>query len=146
MIPSFRISGHFPPFRDSAIPPFRRSVIPAFRVAHVDRLCATEGFEIVKSYYTNDIKLVCESVEAFIKWLWSSSHGVFDQNLVTEERIERFLSRVGNPPFDFTHENVKSRLIAVKPKERTDVQNEGAECGSTAGDRRIRDGEKLPYQ
>ena len=90
---------------------------------NVDRLCATEGFEIVKSYYANDLKLVCESVEVFIKWLWSSSHGVFDQNLVSEERIERFLSRVGNPPFDFTSENVKSRLIAVKPKERNHVQN-----------------------
>jgi len=29
----FRIWGHFPLFRDSAIPPFCRSVTPAFRVA-----------------------------------------------------------------------------------------------------------------
>jgi len=90
---------------------------------NVDRICATEGFEIVKSYYANNIKLVCESAEVFLKWLWSSSHGVFDLNLVTEVRIQRFLSKVGNPPFDFTSENVKSRLIAVKPKERTDVHN-----------------------
>ena len=32
-VPCFRIWGHFPPFRHSAIPPFRHSTVPAFRVA-----------------------------------------------------------------------------------------------------------------
>jgi len=95
--------------------------------ASVDRMCVTEGFEIVKSTYVNDIKVEFQSVEVYLKWLWSTTHGNFDLKLVTEERIQRFLRRVGNPPFDFTSENVNTRLIAVKPKERTDVHNEGAE-------------------
>ena len=90
-------------------------------------MCVAEGFEIVKSCYANDEKVEFESVEAYLNWLWSSTHGNFDQNLVTEERIQRFLSRVGNPPFDFTSEDVNIKLIAVKPKGRTDVHNEGAE-------------------
>ena len=93
----------------------------------VDRMCVAEGFEIVKSCYVNDEKLEFESVEVYLKWLWSSTHGSFDLNLVTEERIQRFLSRVGNPPFDFTSEDVNIRLIAVKPKGQADVHNEGAE-------------------
>jgi len=93
----------------------------------VDSICVTEGFEIVKSCYVNDIKVEFQSVELYLKWLWSTTHGNFDLKLVTEERIQRFLRRVGNPPFDFTSENVNVRLIAVKPKERTDVHDEGAE-------------------
>ena len=68
----------------------------------VDRLCAGVGFEVLKSYYDNDQTLVFQSIESLLKWLWSTSHGVFDLQLVTQERIERFLSRVGNPPFDFS--------------------------------------------
>jgi len=90
-------------------------------------MCVTEGFEIVKSCYVNDIKVEFQSVELYLKWLWSITHGNFDLKLVTEERIQRFLRKVGNPPFDFTSENVNVRLIAVKPKERTDVHNEGAD-------------------
>jgi len=37
------------------------------------------------------------------------------------------VSRDGNPPFDFTSDNINIRLIAVRPKERIDVNNEGAE-------------------
>ena len=92
----------------------------------MDSMCVTEGFEIVKSCYVNDIKVEFQSVELYLKWLWSITHGNFDLKLVTEERIQRFLRKVGNPPFDFTSENVNVRLIAVKPKERTDVHNEGA--------------------
>ena len=89
----------------------------------VDRLCEKVGFNVVKSYHTNGAKCVFESMEDFLKWLWSSiaTHGVFDLQVVTQERIQRFLSRMGNPPFDLTADNINSRLIAVKPKEQTKV-------------------------
>ena len=86
----------------------------------VDRLCEKVGFNVVKSYHTNGEKCVFESMEGFLKWLWATTHGVFDLQVVTQERIQRFLSIVGNPPFDFTAENIKSRLIAVKPKDQTE--------------------------
>ncbi|XP_078375215.1 demethylmenaquinone methyltransferase-like [Oculina patagonica] len=83
--------------------------------AEVDRLCVTVGFDVVKSYYSNDDTLVFQSLDDLLKWFWSSSHGVFDLQLVTQERIQRFLHRVGNPPFDFSAGSVDSRLVAVKP-------------------------------
>ena len=80
----------------------------------VDRLCEAEGFHVVKSYYKNDDTLVFDSMEALVKWFWSTTHGAFDLQLVTQERIQRFLNRVGEPPFDFSADSVDSRLIAVR--------------------------------
>ena len=40
------------------------------------------------------------------------------------ERIQRFLSREGNPPFDFFAESINSRLIALKPKDPFNVDRE----------------------
>ena len=81
----------------------------------VDRMCQEAGFDVVKSYQCNDKKIVFENTEDLLKWLWSTTHGVFDLQAVTQERIHRFKSKVGNPPFDFSAENIKARLIAVKP-------------------------------
>ena len=79
----------------------------------MDRICATQGFEIV-----NDIKVEFQSVEVYLKWLWSTTHGKFD--LTASHRLRKFngLEIV---------ENVNTRLIAVKRKKRTDVRNEVAE-------------------
>ena len=129
-----RYTDHFPPYIVTALevltPEIEERVKSSPRHVdkdNVDRMCTTEGFEIAKSFYANDIKVEFQTVEVYLKWLWSTTHGHFDLKLVTEERIQRFLSRVGNPPFDFTAQNVNTRLIAVKPKERTSVRNEGAE-------------------
>ncbi|KAL9952298.1 hypothetical protein ACROYT_G039533, partial [Oculina patagonica] len=82
---------------------------------NVDQLCTEAGFDIVKSYDTND-SMEFESMEGLLKWFWSTSHGVFDLQVVTQERIQRFVSRVGNPPFDFSADSISTRLVAVKPK------------------------------
>ena len=129
-----RYTDHFPPYIATALEVLTPEIEERVKKSPchvdkviVDRICVTEGFEIVESCYVNDIKVEFQSVDAYLKWLWSTFHGNVDQNLVTEERIQQFLSRVGNPPFDFTSENVNTRLIAVKPKKRTDVHNEDAE-------------------
>ncbi|XP_078355300.1 demethylmenaquinone methyltransferase-like [Oculina patagonica] len=83
----------------------------------IDRLCAKVGFEVVKSYYANGSKIVFEGIDGLMKWLWATRHGAFDLQVVTQERKQRFLSRVGNPPFDFSAENINSRLIAMKHKD-----------------------------
>ena len=57
--------------------------------ANVDQLCEAAGFNIVKSYYTNDKTLVFESIEDLLKWFWSTSQGVFDLQVITQERIGR---------------------------------------------------------
>ena len=131
---AIRYTDHFPPYIATALEVLTPEIEERVKNSSyhvdkvsVDRFCVTEGFEIVKSCYANDIKVEFQSVDAYLKWLWSTFHGKFDQNLVTEERIQRFLTRVGNPPFDFTTENVNTRLVAVKPKERTDVHDEDAE-------------------
>ena len=91
--------------------------------AKIEEYCCAAGFQIIKSYDTFSTQLVFESIESLLSWLWSTSHGVFDLNLVTEERLQRYypcLSRDGKPPFDFLgikEESGMSRLIAVKQAE-----------------------------
>ena len=81
----------------------------------VDRLCVAAGFDVVSSYCANDVTVVYPSVDSLLSWLWGTSHGVFDLQLVTQERIELLLAKFGNPPFDFSADSFDSRLIAVKP-------------------------------
>ena len=89
--------------------------------AKIEEYCSAAGFQIIKSYDTFCRQLVFESIESLLSWLWSTSHGVFDLKLVTEERLQRYypcLSRDGKPPFDcfrgIKEESGMSRLIAVK--------------------------------
>ena len=88
--------------------------------AKVEQYCSSAGFHIIKSYETRSAQHVFESVESLLKFLWSTTHGIFDPTLVTEERLQRYhpyTSRNGKPPFDFrgTEEQaVFCRLIAVK--------------------------------
>jgi len=57
----------------------------------IEQYCSSAGFEILTSYDTDSSALVFESSESFLKWLWSTTHGVFDLSLVTEERLQRYL-------------------------------------------------------
>ena len=90
----------------------------------VNFMCQKAGFDVLKSYHCNGKEIAFENIDGLLKWLWSTSHGAFDLHAVTQERIQRFISKVGNPPFDFSAENINTRLIAVKP---TDIDNEGSE-------------------
>ena len=76
----------------------------------VDRVCGEVGFNVVKSYYSSDMSLIWDSMEGFLKWFWATTHGGFDVQVVTQERIQR----VGTPPFDFSGDYICIRMIAVK--------------------------------
>ena len=89
--------------------------------SEVEKYCTSVGFVILKSC---DFQLQCafENIDALLKWLWSTSHGVFDLSLVTEERLQKFLAlysdKDGKPNLDFRGGNehsTHSRLVAVKP-------------------------------
>ena len=86
----------------------------------IEQYCSSAGFRISKSYDTHSTQQVFQSIESFLNWLWSSTHGAFDPTLVTEERLQRYLpysSRDGKPPFDFRgikEESRVCRLVADK--------------------------------
>lgn len=86
----------------------------------IEQYCSAAGFDIVKSYDAQIAKYVFESIEALLKWLWSTTHGAFDPSLVTEDRLQNYYpysSRNGQPPFDFSgieEESTICRLVANK--------------------------------
>ena len=87
----------------------------------MENYCSKVGFRIVKSYFTETAHLVFDSIESLLKWLSTTTHGVFDLELVTEERLQKYYpysSRDGKPPFDLKvglkEESIVARLIAVK--------------------------------
>jgi len=87
----------------------------------IEQYCSSAEFEMLTSYDTDSSEMVFESTESFLKWLWSTTHGVFDLSLVTEERLQRYLhpykDQEGKPCLDFRGSKVDSadcRLVAVK--------------------------------
>ena len=66
--------------------------------------------------------LVFETVQEFLEWQWSTTCGLFDPSLVTEERLKKYLASYtdedGELSLDFRgtkHEKVTvCRLTAVK--------------------------------
>ena len=89
--------------------------------AIIEQYCSSAGFEILSSYDTNSSEIVFDGVESFLKWLWSTTHGVFDPAFVTKERLQNYLqpytSPDGKPCLDFRGSKVESgncRLMAVK--------------------------------
>lgn len=85
---------------------------------NIDCMCRAAGFDVVSSYYAYDKTVVYPSMENLLQWLVGTSHGVFDLQLVTQERIQQLFEKFGNPPFDFTADSRVSRLLAVKPKSQ----------------------------
>ena len=87
--------------------------------SRIEQYCLFAGFKIIKSYESCDVELVFETIESLLNWHWSTTHGVFDPSLVTEERLQRYLAMFGNnscqqPKFQFGKYPV-CKLIAVKP-------------------------------
>ena len=89
--------------------------------AKIEEYCSAAGFHIVHSYDINIAQFVFESTESLLKWLWSTTHGLFEPELVTEERLQRYLhpylSQEGRPSLDFRgikEESTVCRLVAVK--------------------------------
>ena len=72
--------------------------------AKMENYCSQVGFHIIQCYYSTFSELVFQSIESLLKWLSTTTHGVFDPELVTEERLQKFYPyscRDGKPPFDF---------------------------------------------
>ena len=88
--------------------------------AKTEQYCSSAGFRIIKSYDLMNSQLVFQNIHNLLKWIWTLTHGVFDPNLVTDERLQRYYpysSRDGKPPFDFRgikEESAVCHLIAVK--------------------------------
>ena len=89
--------------------------------AKIESYCSSAGFHIIKSYHAEVKPVVFHSIKGLLTWLCTTSHGVFDPKLVTEERLQRYYpysSRDGKPPFDFqaglTEGSCICRLVAVK--------------------------------
>ena len=119
---------HLPPFEFNAY----KELNPenAERICHVmyqceskakiEQYCSSAGFEIIKSC-ESQAEFVFENIESLLKWHWSTTHGVFDLSLVTEERLQRYLapytSEEGKPCLDFRglkEESTLFRLVAAK--------------------------------
>ena len=103
-----------------------------FRLFHfesktkMERYCLSAGFdEIIRSFDTHCKGLVFATVQELLEWQWSSTYGVFDPSLVTEERLQKYLAPYtdedGKLSLDFRgmkHEKVTaSRLKAVKKEK-----------------------------
>ena len=58
----------------------------------IDKYCKSAGFKITKSFENHSKGLVFGNVERLLKWHWSTTHGLFDLSLVTEERLQRYLA------------------------------------------------------
>ena len=90
--------------------------------AMIEQYCCSAGFEIIRSYKAHSIERVFQSVESLLEFHWSTTHGVFNPSLVTEERLQRFLDSYSNkddgtPCVDFLGIKEVSpvcRMIAVK--------------------------------
>ena len=120
----------------SHLPPFERNAYVLLNPENADRIlgmyqregktkieqyCLSAGFEITRSVQTECVELVIEYVEELLKWHWSTTHGVFDPSLVTEERLQKYLAPYtdenGKPCLDFRgmkHEMPVCQLLAIK--------------------------------
>ena len=87
----------------------------------IDKYCKSAGFNITKSFENYSKGLVFGNVERLLKWHWSTTHGLFDLSLVTEERLQRYLAAYrrndGTLCLDFREKEDElhmCRLIAFK--------------------------------
>ena len=99
-----------------------------FRLFHfesktkIDRYCLLAGFEIIRSFDIHCKGPVFETVQEFLEWQWSTTCGLFDPSLPTEEGLQKYLAPYtdedGKLSLDFRgkkHEKVTAcRLTAVK--------------------------------
>lgn len=58
----------------------------------IEQYCISAGFEICKSFQGKLPRLVFENIKSLLEWHWSTTHGLFDPSLVTEERLQRYLA------------------------------------------------------
>ena len=79
--------------------------------AKIDQYCSLAGFEIVSSYETLGGQFVFENTEELLKWLWSTTYGVFYPSLVTKELLQRYLA-------SYTNEDGKTPCLDLRGVRR----------------------------
>ncbi|XP_022787158.1 uncharacterized protein LOC111327281 [Stylophora pistillata] len=59
----------------------------------IEEMCAAVGFDIVKSYDVKNDAYVFKNKEGMISFFWASSHGAFDPQLITKDRLASFCAQ-----------------------------------------------------
>ena len=88
----------------------------------IEEMCRNAGFDTLKSYDVPMEDLVYESDDGVLLFLWATTNGVFDRNLVTDERLRSFCNRhsdlqgkAGDIRLRTTENDFYSVMIAKKP-------------------------------
>ena len=88
----------------------------------IEKLCEANGFRVLKSFDEKHDDLAFENGEALCLFFWATTNGVFDPQLVTEERLEKFCARfssgeTGGIKLRSEETDLCSVLVAEKPAE-----------------------------
>jgi len=78
--------------------------------AKIEQYCSSAGFEIIRSYETHSTDLIFESSASLLEWHWASTHGVFDPSLVTEERLQSYLSPYCEKDVNIVFQRIRAKL------------------------------------
>ena len=86
----------------------------------IEEMCAAAGFNILKSYHVKMREMVFENGENLRSFFWATTHGVFDPQFVTEDRLASFCARYSSGEDDKIRlspgeNDFISVLSAVKP-------------------------------
>ena len=86
----------------------------------IEEMCTAAGFNILKSDEVKGREMVFENGDSLRSLFWATTHGVFDPQFVTEDRLAKFCARSRGEAgeirlTDFYY----CALIAVKPAKST---------------------------
>ena len=88
----------------------------------IEEMCRNAGFDILKSYDLHVGDFVYKNVDSMLLKYWATTNGVFDLNLVTDERLRSFCDRysdsqgkAGGIRLRATEKDFYSVMIAKKP-------------------------------
>ena len=95
----------------------------------IEEMCTAAGFNILKSYEVKARDRVFEDGNSLRSFFWATTHGVFDPQFVTEDRLARFCARyssgeAGEIRLSPGENDFYCALIAIKPcTAKTGVSN-----------------------
>lgn len=85
----------------------------------VEQICTDAGFKVLKSYDIESSDRVFENGDSLRSYCWAMTHGVFDPELATEDRLARFCAlyssgEAGEIKLPPGENDLYSVLVAVK--------------------------------
>ena len=92
----------------------------------IEEMCTAAGFNILRSYQVKRREMEFENGDSLCSFFWATTHGVFDPQLVTEDRLARFCPRYSSGeageirPLRLGENAFLSLLSAVKPAKSTE--------------------------